>query len=371
MCAISKFSRNKKMKILHVINSLSMGGAEKLVADLAPLQRERGHDVEVLLFRGGECAFRVSLENAKIRVYDFGAGTSVYSPLNVLRLIPFMRKYDVIHVHLFPAQYYVALAKLLSFSKARLVTTEHSTHNRRRDISFFRYFDKWVYGRFANIVGISPMTTDSLVRYLKVSGRVQTILNGADINKIREAGPVFRESVVPVACRFMLMQVAGFREAKDQDCVIRALKNLPSDVHAVFVGDGVRREICEKLADELGVRERTHFLGVRSDVPALLKSADVVVMSSHWEGFGLAAVEGMAAGKPVVASDVPGLAEVVGGAGILFPKGDEKALAEIILNLASDKEFYGKTATDCSRRAQDYDIRKTVEAYLAVYEGVR
>ena len=357
------------MKILHVINSLSMGGAEKLVADLAPLQRERGHDVEVLLFRGGESAFRAGLESAGIQVYDFGTGTSVYSPLNVLRLIPFMRKYDVIHVHLFPAQYYVALAKLLSFSKACLVTTEHSTHNRRRDISFFRYFDKWAYRRFTKIVGISPMTTDALDRYLKEPGRVQTISNGAAISKIHEVEAVLRESVVPATCRLMLMQVAGFREAKDQDCVIRALKNLPSDVHAVFVGDGVRREICEKLADELGVRERAHFLGVRSDVPALLKSADVVVMSSLWEGFGLAAVEGMAAGKPVVASDVPGLAEVVGGAGILFSKGDEKALAGIISKLASDKEFYEKTATACVHRSRDFDIRKTAEAYLAVYEN--
>ncbi len=357
------------MKILHVINSLSTGGAEKLVSDLAPLQRERGHTVEVLLLRGGESVFRAGLESAGIRVYDFGAGTSVYSPLNIFRLIPFMRKYDVIHVHLFPAQYWVAIAKVLSFSNTCLVTTEHSTHNRRRDISFFRFFDKWVYRRFTKIVGISPNTTASLERYLKTPGRVQTISNGADIGKIHEAEAVLRERVVPAVCRLMLMQVAGFREAKDQDCVIRALKNFPSDVHAVFVGDGVRREICEKLSEELGVRERVHFLGIRSDVPALLKSADVVVMSSHWEGFGLAAVEGMAAGKPVVASDVPGLAEVVGGAGILFPKGDEKALGEIILKLVSDKEFYEKTAAACSRRAQDYDIRKTAEAYLAVYAG--
>ena len=100
----------------------------------------------------------------------------------------------------------------------------------------------------------------------------------------------------------------------------------------------------------------------RMGVPNVLMFADILEMSSRREGFGLAAV---------VASDVPGLAEVVGGAGILFPKGDEKALAEIILKLASDKEFYEKTAAACSRRAQDYDIRKTAEAYLAVYEGER
>ena len=355
------------MKILHIINSLSTGGAEKLVADLVPLQHERGHEVEVLLLRGGESVFRASLEKSGVRVYDFGAGTSVYSPLNIFRLIPFMRKYDVVHVHLFPAQYWVAIAKVLTSSKACLVTTEHSTHNRRRDISFFRFFDKWVYRCFTKIAGISPMTTDSLERYLKAPGRVQTISNGADINKIHEAEPVCRGGIVTAECRLAIMQVAGFREAKDQDCVIRALKSLPDGIESIFVGDGVRRDACERLADELGVRERTHFLGIRSDVPALLKGADIVVMSSHWEGFGLAAVEGMAAGKPVIASDVPGLAEVVGGAGILFPPGDDEALAEAIRKLSADREFYKRTAEACLRRSQDFDIRKTAEAYLALY----
>ena len=355
------------MKILHVINSLSTGGAEKLVADLAPLQRERGHEVEVLLFRGGESAFRVSLENAEIRVYDFGAGTSVYSPLNVFRLIPFMKRYDVIHVHLFPAQYWVAIAKVLTLSKVLLVTTEHSTHNRRRDIAFFKGFDAWVYCQFNRIAGISPQVSVALKKYLKKGAVVETISNGADITKFERSEPFPRERLLSLQGGVLVMQVAGFREAKDQDCVIRSLKSLPAGIEVVFVGDGVRRDACEKLADELGVRERTHFIGIRSDVPALLKSADIVVMSSHWEGFGLAAVEGMAAGKPVVASDVPGLAEVVGGAGILFPQGDEKALAEAIRKLSTNKEFYKRTAEACLRRARDFDIRKTASAYLALY----
>lgn len=356
------------MKILHVINSLAAGGAEKLVADLAPLQRERGHDVGVLLLRGGNTPFRTALEERGIRVRDFGAGTSVYSPLHVFRLMPFLRKCDVVHVHLFPAQYWVAFAKMLSGAKTRLITTEHSTSNRRRGIPCFRFFDKFVYGRYTKIVGISTGTTDALKRYLGQGGAAfATIPNGADIGKIRGAAALPAHELVPVSCRTLVMQVAGFRDAKNQDAVIRALALLPESVHAVFVGDGARREICERLAEKLGLRSRAHFLGVRADVPALLNAADIVVMSSHWEGFGLAAVEGMAAGKPVVASDVPGLAEVVGGAGILFPQGDEKALASAILRLAEDENLYAETAAACSRRALDFDIRETCDAYLKIY----
>ena len=356
------------MKILHVINSLAAGGAEKLVADLAPLQRERGHDVGVLLLRGGSTPFRTELEERGIRVRDFGAGTSVYSPVHVFRLMPFLRKCDIVHVHLFPAQYWVAFAKMLSGAKTRLITTEHSTGNRRRGIPGFRFFDKFVYGRYAKIVGISTGTTNALKRYLGERGAVfATIPNGADIGKIRSTSAIPAHDLVPASCRTLVMQVAGFREAKNQDAVIRAIALLPESVHAVFVGDGVRRETCERLAEKLGVRSRAHFLGVRPDVPALLNAADIVVMSSHWEGFGLAAIEGMAAGKPVVASDVPGLAEVVGGAGILFPQGDEKALSATILRLAEDGNFYAETANACSRRAQDFDIRETCDAYLKIY----
>ena len=92
-----------------------------------------------------------------------------------------------------------------------------------------------------------------------------------------------------------------------------------------------------------------------------------MICSSEYEGLSLASVEGMAAGKPVVASDVPGLAEVVGGAGILFPQGDEKALAGTVEKLVSDKDFYARVAAACSRRAQDFDIRETCDAYLKIY----
>ena len=358
------------MRILHVINSLSTGGAEKLVADLAPLQRERGHTVEVLLLRGVESVFRSGLESAGIRVYDFGAGTSVYSPLNIFRLIPFMRKYDVIHVHLFPAQYWVAIAKLLSFSKVRLVTTEHSTNNRRRGSLIWKIFDRAVYACYSSVICCADMAKTSLCRHIGNWKRICSISNGADTKSVFEATISSREDFGICEDVFLMCQVARFVLPKDQETVIRSLSLLPKNIHAVFIGDGERRENCESFAEKLCVRERIHFLGIRSDVSGLLKMSDLVICSSAYEGLSLASVEGLASGKPVVASDVPGLAEVVGGAGILFPKGDEKALGEIILKLASDKEFYEKTAATCSRRAQDYDIRKTAEAYLAVYEKV-
>lgn len=355
------------MKILHVINSLGTGGAEKLVADLAPLQRDAGNAVEVLLLRGGATPFRENLEKAGVRVHDFGAGTSVYSPLHVFRLMPFLRKCDVVHVHLFPAQYWVAFAKMLSGAKTRLITTEHSTSNRRRGIPGFRFFDKFVYGRYAKIACCAEIVKTTLTAYLRMQENISCIPNGVGVAEISTAIPERNVRLSFLGKVFILIQVARFAYPKKQDTLIRALRLLPEYICVLFVGDGELRAECESLAEKLGVHHRTCFLGFRRDIPSLLKTADAVICSSEYEGLSLASVEGMAAGKPVVASDVPGLAEVVGGAGLLFPQGDEKTLSATILRLAEDGNFYAETATACSRRAADFDIRETCAAYLKIY----
>jgi len=360
-----------RMKILHVINSLASGGAEHLVAEMSVLQQARGNEVEVLLLRGGNSPFRNLLDDARVRVFDFGTENNVYSPRNIFRIIPFLKNYELVHVHLFPAQYWVALAKIISRSRVRLITTEHSTDNRRRHIAWAWFFDKIIYRQYSKIFGISEKTTDALKNHLGVpEGIITTIENGINLENFRSAKAFPRDALVPKSCKTLLVQVAGFRTAKDQDTVIRALKILPESVFAIFVGDGERRAECECLADELGVRSRAIFLGIRADVPAILATADIVVMSSHWEGFGLAAVEGMAARKPTLASDVPGLADVVGGAGILFPCGDASALAREISHLAEDKIFYEENANACAKRAEDFDVHKMSEAYLCAYESV-
>ena len=163
--------------------------------------------------------------------------------------------------------------------------------------------------------------------------------------------------------------VAGFREAKDQDTIVRAMRKLPKEEYEIwFVGDGSRKHNVVKLVETLGVKENVIFWGLRSDVPSFLKTADVIVMSSHWEGMSLSNIEGMSAGKPFIASDVKGLHEVTNGYGILFPHEDEDALAAIIKKLHDDKEYYQKVACKCFERAQEFDISKTVKAYSEVYK---
>lgn len=101
------------MKILHVITSLRTGGAEKLMVDLLPRLRDKGHQVDLLIFDGTDTPFRQDVEAAGIKVFDLGIGGSVYSPMRLFKLIPFLKKYDVIHTHNTAPQLFAAIGSVL------------------------------------------------------------------------------------------------------------------------------------------------------------------------------------------------------------------------------------------------------------------
>ncbi|MFR9585857.1 MAG: glycosyltransferase [Rikenellaceae bacterium] len=349
--------------------SLRIGGAEKLMTEILPRLRDMGGEVELVLFCGVQTSFKQQLLEQGIKITDLSSNGSVYNPKYILKLCKYIKEFDIVHTHNTSPQYFAAIARLFTRGRAKFVTTEHNTHNRRRDIWGAKLIDKFLYRRYDSIISISQKATDNLTEYLGESRGVVTINNGIDIDRYYNAQPLDREQSLKIPNNVILLtKVAGFREQKDHDTVIRSLKHLTSNIHIAFVGDGVRREACEELTQQLEVSDRVHFLGLRSDVPEILKSSDIVVMSSHWEGLSLSSVEGMAAGKPMIASDVQGLREVVGGAGILFKHGDDKALADEIIKLVEDKDYYNTVSESCQERAKQYDINIMVEKYYREYQ---
>lgn len=357
------------MKILQVITSLQIGGAEKLITDMVPLFREQGHEVDVLLFDGAETPFKKQLEEQRVRILSFNIGGSVYNPVYIFRLVPIIKEYDIVHTHNTVCQYFVAMAKTISLcKKTKFVTTEHSTNNRRRKSVYWKLLDRFMYHKYDVITAISEKVSNLLKIHIS-DLMTQVIHNGINIKTYQQAAPLSKESFVSLGSVLVTM-VSRFGEAKDQETVVRALSLLPVNYYVLLVGGGdvTLMQRCKDIVLNLKLNDRVVFTGIRSDTPSILKVSDIVVMSSHWEGFGLAAVEGMAAGKPVVASDVPGLADVVRGVGVLFPHGDEKALADAIQKLMKDKSYYQQIAEQCMQRASEYDIRKTVDAYLDIYK---
>jgi glycosyltransferase involved in cell wall biosynthesis len=346
------------LKILQVINSLATGGAEKLILETVPLYSNKDIEMDVLLLDGSRYPFYEKLESLNCcSIYSLGF-KSVYNPLAIIKIMPYLKKYDIIHVHLFPVQYFVVLAKWLSFSKTKLIFTEHSTSNRRLKNFFFKSIDQFIYRGYAKIICITLEIQSIILKHSKLTNnRTEVILNGVPIYQYNQAIPYNKTQLKLETSDKLLIQVSSFQEPKDQKTLIKSVSLLPDTIKLILV-------------KKLQLENRVFFLGVRTDVPRLLKTADLIVLSSKYEGLSLSSIEGMASGKPFIASNVPGLSEVVAGAGVLFAQGDEKELAQKITDLLKDEKQYESVAKSCLERANQYDIKKMIDKHILMYEAI-
>lgn len=362
------------MRCLQVITSLRMGGAEHIVVELANGLTARGHQVDIAVFDGVETPFYKELNRA-VKIHRLGHGS--YNPLYILKLMRLIRHYDLVHTHNSSPQLFTAIASLLC--RVKLISTEHTTSNRKRNWKWYAPIESWMYGCYDHVVCISNIAEGKLREYMggewmevgtaKYSC-ISTINNGVDVESMHSAIPDCELTEAKEGRKAVLM-VAGFRDAKDQDTIVRAMSLLDKTRFEIwFAGIGTRMEQVKALAKQLGVADNVRFLGLRTDISRVLKAADIIVMSSHWEGLSLSNIEGMSAGKPFIASDVNGLREVTQGYGILFPHENAQALAKEIQRLHDDENYYRQVADKCYQRAMEFDLNKMVSAYEEVYRAV-
>ena len=357
------------MRILHVITDLRTGGAEKLMVDLLPKFREKGHKVELCVFNSEETPFLGSIRNAGIPIHSFGDKRDYYNPGHLLKLIKLCRNFDIVHTHNTAPQLFGAIASLTS--KVRWILTEHTTTSHHRTW-WYRPIEKWMYGRYNHIICISDAVKQSM---LEVTGdnnkNITVIPNGIDSDRFHNAQSINKFSIGSSEPeKKVILMVGRFSYQKDQATIIRAISLLPQNVELWLAGYGDTEEMLSNLATELNISNRVHLLGMRSDVPNLLKASDIVVQSSHIEGFGLAAVEAMAAGKPIIATDIPGLRDVVNGAGMLFKHEDYHQLSDLISELLKNHELYGRLVTHGYQRSKQYSLDKMIDRYHHVYTNI-
>lgn len=361
------------MKVLQIINSLGTGGAEKLLLETIPLYRKCGIEMDILILWNNKHQFTQKLKELDCcKVYILNDSQNIkdiYNPKNILKIRKILKNYDLAHVHLFPAQYFVPIANI-GLNK-KLLFTEHNTSNNRIKNQFFKPLERWCYARYKKLICISNEINEIYDNYLQLGFKSIIINNGVDLVKIKEAKPFDKLiSNMSFSNDKIIIQISAFREQKDQDTVVKSLQYLPENFKVVFVGDGIRKKEVEALSKKLDVNERVLFLGQRMDVPELLKSSDYVVLSTKHEGLSLASVEGLASGKPFLGSNVPGLKEIIQGAGILFEYQNPKQLAEEILKLENDTVYKNSIVEKCMVRAQQYDINTMVNKHIELYKSV-
>lgn len=347
-----------------------MGGAEKLALGLHHQFLSRNHDSTLISLAGEESGL------VGKGIFSLGFSTP-YDPFILPSLFDLkdeldLSKADIIHAHLFPSQLITGLLMEAMPFRARLVTTEHSTANRRRDTPAGRLIDRWFYRRFCRIICVSHAAAAQLADWIpEISSKLEVIFNGIDIDQfIGESLPGYTDTKT-------ILSVGRLTEAKNYSTAIEAFSLLcsknDSDLLYCIAGAGKLESALKNQAIQLGVSERVRFLGEVSDISALMKNADVFFMPSSREGFGIAAVEAMASGLPVVASNLPGIGDVVGRhqqCGILVDPGSPLEMAEALLRLLEDDMLSLRMGSFGSERAAAFSIEITTDKYLGLYENI-
>jgi glycosyltransferase involved in cell wall biosynthesis len=344
------------MRIAHVHRMRGIGGSERHLLTLLPALAERGLDPVF-----------VGLDDPAWDPSDFYGALRVPSvrldaphdldPRLAARLVRALDA-DIVHTHLVHADVYGALgAKLRG---RRLVSTKHNDDPFRAGP--FRYVERTVSRAADRVITITDALRRFTIERVGVpAAKVETIHYGLDC--LPEPWGQNPPDDVPQDARVVLA-VSRLTEQKGLDVAIDALHALPADVVLVVLGEGPQRAALEARA----TGGRVFLLGRVPDVAAWLRRATVFVHPARWEGFGLAVLEAMIAGLPVVATNVSSLPELVGDAGILVPPDDAEALARGI-EAALERPELGSAARD--RAAQEFSVARMADRTAALYESIR
>ena len=338
-----------------VVDSLDAGGgAERYVVDLAREMQRRGSDVAVACSVAGP--LRADLDRDAIPVH--GLSDRLAKRRFDLRYARSLRdlvhagRFDLVHAHLYASISAAAFAT--AGTSIPLVVTEHTEAPWRGRGA--RLASRLAYRRAARVTVVSEAIRDLIVDDFGEPSRKVTFVRNA-VAPHDGSTP----DALPESCRdddaVLIGRVARLQPEKGMEVFLDAAARLVPDwpcAQFLVIGDGPLRRPLERQAERLGVGDRVHFLGFRSDGRALIANLDVLAISSHRDGSPLAIVEAMTAGVPVVATETGGIPDQVrdGVDGLLVEPGDAGALASALESLLRDEDRIRSMGAAARRRAE-------------------
>jgi glycosyltransferase involved in cell wall biosynthesis len=362
----------RSIRLLLVVDSLEVGGAERQVVDLALTLRRKGYEVVVACSLAGDLSGALQEAGVSVRPVLGRLAKRRVSFAYVWRLRRLLRKerFDLVHAHVYASVAAAAIATL--GTDVPLVITEHTEASWQTWRA--RWVSRWAYRRVERIIAVSTPIERRLIDRDGVHPDLITIVPNA-VAPAPEAGadvplpPELREHP-------LVGVMARLQPEKGVDNFVQAAARVAPlfpEAHFVIAGDGPLRQELEALADDLALGDRVHFLGFRADASALISSLDVVVVPSLTEGSPLITLEAMAAGVPVVASAVGGIPDQVrhDEEGLLVPPGDAGAIGDAILALLRDPAR-ARSLGEAGRRraASEFDQATMVRRIEDVYRDV-
>ncbi|WP_162297637.1 glycosyltransferase family 4 protein [Ignatzschineria cameli] len=361
---------NKKVALIN--HNLGPGGVSKYVYDLARKYKEKGLSFSVIALTGGDDIYGKELLKQDIEVLFLSGKTKIYDIRYIRKLIQILKNYDIIHVNTFPSQFWTACASIFLANKLYILT-EHSTTNNRREKWWFKYIDKWMYKRYSKIISVSNEVNKNLQDWLTPSKKEKSkfivINNGVDLDRYSKVVRIKRQLINPSLTndQVLICMLARFAPPKDQKTLIRSMTRLDDKYKLLLLGSGDQSAEIQ-LVKDLNIEDKVIFLDYRLDADSLVKSCDISILSSNFEGLPLVVIEAMAMGIPTIGSDVDGLRDVMQDGGLLFECGNDEELANKIKMLAEDKLFYDKISKKGLLNSKKYSLDNVIDSYLTIYE---
>ncbi|TMP05559.1 glycosyl transferase [Pseudoalteromonas sp. S3178] len=360
------------MKILLVITGLGMGGAEHVVVNMAEELFKKGYEVKIVYLTGSALVLPKNSNIEVIPLNMMGAKSFVTSYLK-LRAIVKNFKPDVIHSHMVHANILVRCLRL-SLKVKKIISTSHSNNEGGK----LRMLAYRITDKLANIsTNVSADAVNESIRRGAVKrGRMISVPNGINTETFyfnSEKRSKIRHEL-SIGHKKLLLAVGRFTEAKDYPNLLNAIKLLKkqrTDFKLFIVGDGPLKSYLENMIEEFDLKDYAELLGIRNDIPALMSAADLFVLSSAWEGFGLVVAEAMACERLVVATDCGGVAQVVSPYGVLVKPMDSVSLSNAInnsMNISSD-ESAEIGSLSRAHIINSYSLIKNIESYESLYNS--
>ena len=342
----------RPIRLLLVVDSLEVGGAERQVVDLAAALRRNGYGVTVACSVAGDLSGALERTGVPVRPLLGRLAKRRLSLAYAWRLRRLLRKErsDLVHAHIYASVVAAAIATLRT--EVPLVITEH-TEASWQDWRA-RWVSRWVYRRVERIIAVSTPIRRRLIERDGVHPDLTAVIPNAVVSASKP--PADAPLPVELRGRPLVGVVARLQPEKGVANFLRAAARVAPqfpEAHFIVAGDGPLRQELAALAEDLGLRERVHFLGFRSDASALIKSLNVLVVPSVTEGSPLVTLEAMAAGVPVVASAVGGIPDQIrhDKEGLLIPPGDTDAFGDALIALLRDPDRARRLGEAGRRRA--------------------
>jgi glycosyltransferase involved in cell wall biosynthesis len=356
-----------RMTVAHVVLTLNVGGLEHLVIQMSDEMERRGIRTKIVTLTDG-----VLLDEAKKRgLQTFALGKKPGVDVGtILRLRKIIREnhVDVVHTHNFAPLVHATLATVMT--GARTLNTRHGP----APISTPRFI--WRMNDF--IVPVSEDSRRELVKFNNVQPeKVRVILNAIDLTPYSGPPPAtnpLRKELGIGDGTLLIGNFSRLEPEKDHPTLLDAFRLLMDegvDARLIIAGGGSVEAALKRKTEELGLSSTVHFLGFRHDIPQLLRSIDLYVVSSTLEGLSLSVLQAMAAGLPIVATRTGGNPEVVldGQTGFIVECGRPAEMAGAMKRLLLDRDAaraFGRLARENAFRT--FSLGRMVDSYVALYE---